>query len=76
MRTRFIADLNPRYPSRGEHRWTVFRCESNSTAVNATVERRSFRARKSAERHACRLQVAETFLTLGILVADEKASPN
>ena len=70
MRTRFIADLNPAYPSKGERRWAVFRC---GAPFNERMPR-SFQARKSAERHACVLLVQAAFAELGINVQSEESS--
>jgi hypothetical protein len=68
MRTRFIADLNPAYPCKGERRWTVFRC---GAPFNERLPR-SFAARKSAERHACVLMVEHALAELGIVVEEKK----
>lgn len=71
MKARVFADLNPRYPAKGERRWAIFRrygCELE-------ILPRSFTARRSAERHACQLQVEASLAELGIIVA-EKTRPS
>jgi hypothetical protein len=69
MRTRFIADLNPAYPSKGEKRWAVFQC---GCPFNERLPR-SFAARESAERHACALMVEHALAELGIIVQSDKS---
>ena len=58
---RFFADLNPAYPSKGQHRWAVFLHEGDKLSVV-----RSFRSRRSAERLACMLQVRHRLGVLGL----------
>jgi hypothetical protein len=70
VRTRFIADLNPAYPSKGERRWAVFQC---GCPFNERLPR-SFAARKSAERHACVLMVEHALAELGIIVQSKESS--
>ena len=70
MRTRFIADLNPAYPSKGQRRWAIFRCDTDGVSIAARGL--SFQARKSAEKLACTLMVEAAFAELGIVVEKEK----
>lgn len=67
---RVFADLNPRYPSKGERRWTVFFAHNGELDMHC----RSFTSRKSAERLACRLLVKHGLEALGIRLEPEKAS--
>lgn len=64
------ADLNPRYPSKGERRWAVFLRAGTDIEMIGTT----FSARKSAERAACILQVEMSFRELGIRLEREKRS--
>jgi hypothetical protein len=64
---RVYADLNPRYPQKGERRYAIFL--RNGREIER-LEGRSFTARRSAEKAACRLQVETALVALGIIVAD------
>jgi hypothetical protein len=72
--TRFFADLNPAYPSKGQRRWCVFRREGADWSTLSIADGgRSFATRKSAERHACVLMVEHALAALGIVVQGEEA---
>lgn len=51
----FFADLNPAYPSRGQHRYSVFRREPDGSATRLTS--RSFVTLRRAARAAHQMQV-------------------
>jgi hypothetical protein len=67
-RLKVYADLNPRYPSKGERRYALFLRDGREIEMR---EGKTFTARKSAERAACRLQVETSLAELGIVVAGE-----
>jgi hypothetical protein len=69
VRIRVYADLNPAYPSKGERRWAIFLRDGREIE---RLEGRSFTARKSAEKAACRLQVERALAELGIVVCEER----
>jgi hypothetical protein len=58
---RFYADLNPAYPSRGEHRWRVFRVQG----LECRSIGKSYRSRRSAEAAAVRAYVDAALGNLG-----------
>lgn len=59
---RIYADLNPRYPAKGEHRWTIFHASNGEL----TIIGRSYRSRRSAERDACILMVEVSLRVIGL----------
>jgi hypothetical protein len=61
--TRFYADLNPAYPSTGEHRWRVFRRDG----LTVQAVGKSYRCRRSAETAATRFYVAFAMINLGLV---------
>lgn len=69
---RVFADLNPRYPSKGERRWTVFLCDGGRLEHLP----RSFTSRKSAERLACKMLVKHELVALGIPLQETNTSPS
>jgi hypothetical protein len=68
-RLKVYADLNPRYPQKGERRYALFLRDGCEIEMR---EGKTFTSRRSAERAACRLQVEASFRELGILVQDEE----
>ena len=58
-----FADLNPGYPAKGQHRWTIFHRDA---CGNLTIVGRSYRSRRSAERDACILMVEYSLRTIGL----------
>lgn len=64
--TRFYADLNPAYPSRGEHRWRVFQREG----LRVRAVGKSYRSRRSAETAATRAYVAHAMSALGLVTKE------
>jgi hypothetical protein len=64
MSARIFADLNPAYPSKGQHRYAILRREGNAL----TIVGKSYRSRRSAERAACELQTRASLEALGIKV--------
>jgi hypothetical protein len=70
MSTRFVLEMNPAYPAKGERRFAVFRLDPVLGRITRLAQ---FTSRRAGERLVCILQVEHDLARLGLI--SEKTRP-